>query len=354
MSKKNYIVSLFIPHLGCPNDCIFCNQRKITNYIEVVQKDEIRNEIRNKLANFPNKSQEDIQIAFYGGSFTGIEETAMIDYLKIANEFIEDGKVRSIRLSTRPDYIDKHILNILKEFNVETIELGVQSMLDSVLDSNLRCHYSQCVRTSSELIKSMGFSLGLQMMTGLYKSTTEMDLYTADELIKLQPDFVRIYPTLVIKNTMLETFTKINKYSPENLHDSVENCTKIYLKFINANIPVIRLGLLNTENIKQGEDVVAGAIHPNYRQLVEDNLYRKVVDYVLKNDNLEALEIHAKPNILNNFVGYNGENKKYFKEKYGLKIIKYSNSNNNFLVLDHINKIDINLENIFKNIEKEV
>ncbi|MDU4334786.1 MAG: radical SAM protein, partial [Finegoldia magna] len=126
MSKKNYIVSLFIPHLGCPNDCIFCNQRKITNYIEVVKKDEIRNEIKNQLANFPNKSQEDIQIAFYGGSFTGIEETAMVDYLKIANEFIEDGKVRSIRLSTRPDYIDKHILNILKEFNVETIELGVQ------------------------------------------------------------------------------------------------------------------------------------------------------------------------------------------------------------------------------------
>ena len=212
MSKKNYIVSLFIPHLGCPNDCIFCNQRKITNYIEVVKKDEIINEIRNQLANFPNKSQEDIQIAFYGGSFTGIEETAMIDYLKIANEFIEDGKVRSIRLSTRPDYIDKHILNILKEFKVETIELGVQSMVDSVLDSNLRCHDSKCVKTSSELIKSMGFSLGLQMMTGLYKSTTEMDLYTADELIKLQPDFVRIYPTLVIKNTMLETFTKINKY----------------------------------------------------------------------------------------------------------------------------------------------
>ena len=126
------------------------------------------------------------------------------------------------------------------------------------------------------------------------------------------------------------------------------------MKFINANIPVIRLGLLNTENIKQGEDVVAGAIHPNYRQLVEDNLYRKVIDYILKNENLETLEIHAKSNILNNFVGYNGENKKYFKEKYRLKTIKYSNSDKNFVVLDDINKIDINLENIFKNIEKEV
>lgn len=354
MSKKNYIVSLFIPHLGCPNDCIFCNQRKITNYVEVVKKDEIRDEIKSQLANFPDKSQEQIQIAFYGGSFTGIEESAMIDYLKIANEFIEDGKVRSIRLSTRPDYIDEHILNILKEFNVETIELGVQSMVNSVLDANLRCHNSSCVKISSKLIRSFGFKLGLQMMTGLYKSTSEMDMYTAEELIKLKPDFVRIYPTLVIKNTMLEIYTNKNKYIPENLHDSVENSTKIYLKFINANIPVIRLGLLNTDNIKEGEDVIAGAIHPNYRQLVEDNLYRKVVDYILRGNSPETLEIHVKPNILNNFVGYNGENKKYFSEKYGLKNIKYCNSDNNFLLINHTNKVDIDLKNIFINIEKEV
>ena len=353
MSKKNYIVSLFIPHLGCPNDCIFCNQRKITNYIEVVKKDEIRNEIRNQLANFPNKSQEDIQIAFYGGSFTGIEETAMIDYLKIANEFIEDGKVRSIRLSTRPDYIDEHILKILKEYNVETIELGVQSMVDSILDANLRCHDSNCVRIATKLIKSFGFELGLQMMTGLYKSTSDMDLYTADELIKLQPDFVRIYPTLVIKNTLLENYTQTNKYTPQSLDESVDNSTKIYLKFIEANIPVIRLGLLNTDNIKDGKDVVAGAIHPNYRQLVEDNLYRKVVDYVLENRKIQSLEIHVKPNILNNFVGFNKENKLYFTKKYGLKNIKFCNSDNNYFILDN-KRIDIDLNNIFKNIAKEV
>ena len=353
MSKKNYIVSLFIPHLVCPNDCIFCNQRKITNYVEVVQKDEIRNEIRNQLANFPNKSQEDIQIAFYGGSFTGIEETAMIDYLKIANEFIEDGKVRSIRLSTRPDYIDEHILKILKEYNVETIELGVQSMVDSILDANLRCHDSNCVRIATKLIKSFGFELGLQMMTGLYKSTSDMDLYTADELIKLQPDFVRIYPTLVIKNTLLENYTQTNKYTPQSLDESVDNSTKIYLKFIEANIPVIRLGLLNTDNIKDGKDVVAGAIHPNYRQLVEDNLYRKVVDYVLENRKIQSLEIHVKPNILNNFVGFNKENKLYFTKKYGLKNIKFCNSDNNYFILDN-KRIDIDLNNIFKNIAKEV
>ena len=353
MSKKNYIVSLFIPHLGRPNDCIFCNQRKITNYVEVVQKDEIRNEIRNQLANFPNKSQEDIQIAFYGGSFTGIEKTAMIDYLKIANEFIEDGKVRSIRLSTRPDYIDEHILKILKEYNVETIELGVQSMVDSILDANLRCHDSNCVRIATKLIKSFGFELGLQMMTGLYKSTSDMDLYTADELIKLQPDFVRIYPTLVIKNTLLENYTQTNKYTPQSLDESVDNSTKIYLKFIEANIPVIRLGLLNTDNIKDGKDVVAGAIHPNYRQLVEDNLYRKVVDYVLENRKIQSLEIHVKPNILNNFVGFNKENKLYFTKKYGLKNIKFCNSDNNYFILDN-KRIDIDLNNIFKNIAKEV
>ena len=153
---------------------------------------------------------------------------------------------------------------------------------------------------------------------------------------------------------MLETYTNKNKYIPENLHDSVENSTKIYLKFINANIPVIRLGLLNTDNIKEGEDVIAGAIHPNYRQLVEDNLYRKVVDYILEDNNPETLEIHVKPNILNNFVGYNRENKKYFLEKYGFKNIKYCNSDNNFILINHTNRVDIDLKNIFINIEKEV
>ena len=353
MSKKNYIVSLFIPHLGCPNDCIFCNQRKITNYVEVVQKEEIRNEINNQLSNFPDRSKNDIQIAFYGGSFTGIEESAMIEYLKIANKFIKAGKVKSIRLSTRPDYIDEHILKILKEYNIETIELGVQSMVDSVLDSNLRCHDSNCVRIATKLIKSFGFELGLQMMTGLYKSTSDMDLYTADELIKLQPDFVRIYPTLVIKNTLLENYTQTNKYTPQSLDESVDNSTKIYLKFIEANIPVIRLGLLNTDNIKDGKDVVAGAIHHNYRQLVEDNLYRKVVDYVLENRKIQSLEIHVKPNILNNFVGFNKENKLYFTKKYGLKNIKFCNSDNNYFILDN-KRIDIDLNNIFKNIAKEV
>lgn len=353
MSKKNYIVSLFIPHLGCPNDCIFCNQRKITNYVEIVKQEEIRNEINNQLSNFPDKSNDDIQIAFYGGSFTGIEESAMIEYLKIANEFIKAGNVKSIRLSTRPDYIDEHILNILKEYNVETIELGVQSMVDSVLDANLRCHDSNCVKSATKLIKSFGFELGLQMMTGLYKSSSDMDLYTADELIKLQPDFVRIYPTLVIKNTLLETYTKTNKYTPQNLDESVDNCTKIYLKFIAANIPVIRLGLLNTDNIKEGKDVVAGAIHPNFRQLVEDNLYRKVVDNVLENNKIQSLEIHVKGSVLNNFVGYNKENKLYLIKKYGLKNIKFCNSDNNYFVLDN-KRIDIDLNNIFKKIAKEV
>lgn len=345
MTKRNYIIPIFVPHLGCPNDCVFCNQVKITNQKTLVN-DKIRDEIRYHLDNFPEKRPY-TQIAFYGGSFTGIEREAMIKYLSIAKEFIEKNDVNSIRLSTRPDYIDEEILDILKAYGVKSIELGVQSMKDDILLLNLRGHDSKAVVKAAKLIKDYGFDLGLQMMTGLYKSTYEDDLYTADRLVELEADFVRIYPTLVIKDTVLETLMEKGLYKPKSLEEAIDESIKIYLKFINAKIPVIRLGLQNTDTIKEGEDVVGGPIHPAFRSLVEDRLYRKVLAYLIGDKKIESLEVFAESKILNYFVGTNKANKKYFLDEYGIKNISYKSSDANYILVDK-HRIDMDLEEIFK------
>ncbi|MDY6065012.1 MAG: radical SAM protein [Finegoldia sp.] len=348
MTKRNYIIPIFVPHMGCPNDCVFCNQVKITNQKDSVDADKIREDIEDQINNFP-RQRPYTQIAFYGGSFTGIDRDVMIKYLSVAKEFIGKGQVNSIRLSTRPDYINRETLNILKAYEVETIELGVQSMKDDILAANLRGHDSESVVIASKLIKDYGFKLGLQMMTGLYKSSYEDDLYTADRLIDLKADFVRIYPTLVIKDTALENLLKAGLYKAKTLEDAIDESMHIYLKFIKAKIPVIRIGLQNTDTIKEGEDVVAGPIHPAFRNLVEDRLYRDVLDYILESRQIESLEIHAKSDILNYFVGSKKSNKIYLMEKYKLSNISYKMADKNYLVIDGCRE-EIDLEEIFKSL----
>ena len=210
MNKCN-IIPIFVPHMGCPHDCIFCNQRKITNFVDVLDEVDIRRNIEQYISYFKNKTIP-IEIAFYGGSFTGLDKNLMISYLDIAKEYIDKGFVSSIRLSTRPDYINHEILDILKKYELKTIELGVQSITKSTLDLNNRGHDVECIYKSSTLIKKYDIKLGLQMMVGLYGDTFDMVINTAFELCKIKPDFVRIYPTLLIRDTELERLYYFKKY----------------------------------------------------------------------------------------------------------------------------------------------
>ena len=241
MNKCN-IIPIFVPHLGCPHDCIFCNQRKITNFIDALDEIDMRKNIEKYISYFKNKNIP-IEIAFYGGSFTGLDINLMISYLSIAKDYINKGLVNSIRLSTRPDYINKEILEVLVKYNVKTIELGIQSMTQSTLDLNNRGHNVDCVYEASSLIKEYGINLGLQMMVGLYGDTFETVLNTAFKLSKINPDFVRVYPTLTIKDTELERLYYMKKYIPMSLEDSIYLCKYVYILFEYYNIPVIRLGL---------------------------------------------------------------------------------------------------------------
>ena len=209
--KKEYIIPIFVPHLGCPNACVFCNQTKISGEQRQVRAKDVKDTIEYYLNNFKTNERE-IEVAFFGGSFTGIDVELQKELLEAAYEYIKEGKVNSIRISTRPDYISKDILKMLKKYNVKTIELGVQSANNYILEKAKRGHTFEDVKKASKLINRYGFRLGHQMMVGLPDSTMLDEINTAKALVKLKPKIVRIYPVLVIKGTQLEEDYKNGEY----------------------------------------------------------------------------------------------------------------------------------------------
>lgn len=322
--SKHYIIPIFVPHLGCPHDCIFCNQRKIASSITNVTAQEVESTIERYLSYFREDSF--IEVAFYGGSFTAIDIEVQKELLKVPLRYKNKGIIDEIRLSTRPDAIDNSILDHLKDYKVDTIELGVQSLDDEVLYKSGRGHTSIDVYRAVDLIKKHHFNLGLQMMVGLPGDSLSRSIKTAEEFINLKPDCVRIYPTLVIKDTYLEEMTLENKYKPLSLKEAVERCTPLLMSFYINNINVIRVGLQPTENIQLGKDVVDGPFHPAFKQLVEANIFRVILNESILINNMntqgETLEIFSSNKNISNIAGQKSENISYLKEKYGFKKIK--------------------------------
>lgn len=261
--KKEYVIPVFVPHLGCPNDCIFCNQKSISGQKKNITKEEAKKTIEDYLDNIKDKDGKK-EIAFFGGSFTGIDENIQEDLLQVAYEYIKNGQVDSIRISTRPDYINKEILKRLKKYKVKTIELGVQSANDYILKRANRGHDFKDVVKASKLIRWYGFNLGHQMMVGLPESTRNDEINTAKALIKLKPKMVRIYPVLVIRGTRLEQEYNEGIYEALTVVQAVETCKQLVRMFANKKIQVIRVGLQNTEEIcepgKKESEVVARSI----------------------------------------------------------------------------------------------
>lgn len=324
--KKEYIIPIFVPHLGCPNDCIFCNQKSISGQKKKVTKEETKKTIEYFLDNIKDKNSKK-EIAFFGGSFTGIDTNIQEDLLSIAYEYIQKGKIDSIRISTRPDYINKEILKRLKKYGVKTIELGVQSTNDYVLGRANRGHTFKDVKKASKLIRRYGFDLGHQMMVGLPESNRCDEINTAKELIKLRPKMVRIYPVLVIKGTRLEKEYNDGTYKPLSLVQAVETCKILVRMFTDKKIDVIRVGLQNTEEIsnpdEEQSEVVAGPFHPAFRQLVESNMwYDAIVGKIKKlNAKVQEVEVTVNPIDVNNVVGHKRENIEKLKEIYEVNLI---------------------------------
>lgn len=324
--KKQYIIPIFVPHLGCPNDCIFCNQKSISGQKENMTKEKAK-KIIEKYINAIQTKDASIEIAFYGGSFTAIEPEKQIELLEVANGYIKQGKVESIRISTRPDCIDKETLKRLKKYKVKTIELGVQSANDYILKKANRGHTFEDVKKASKMIRWNGFQLGHQMMVGLPESTRIDEINTAKALIKLKPKMVRIYPVLVVKDTKLEKDYKNGIYEPLPLVQAVEICKQLVRIFADKKIDVIRIGLQNTEEITnpQGEksQVVAGPYHPAFRQLVEAGMWYDAIVEKIKKLNVKVKEVQVTVNPIdaNNVIGHKKENVIKLKETYDVDLI---------------------------------
>lgn len=267
MSLTHSNISIFVPHIGCPNKCSFCNQRYITGANKAPRAEDVDKAVAAAIGGRAFKS-ETAEIAFFGGSFTAINRSYMTDLLKAAAKYVDNGTVKGIRISTRPDAIDDEILTLLKEYRVTSIELGAQSMNDRVLRMNNRGHTSGDVVRASRLIKQYGFELGLQMMTGLYADNDASALKTAAKLIELKPATVRIYPTIVLKDTDLAALYSDRIYKPQTLFEAVNLAARLYKLFCDNGIKVIRLGLHSIEE----DAYIAGPWHPAFSELCQSEI----------------------------------------------------------------------------------
>lgn len=313
--KKHAIIPVFIPHRGCPNDCVFCNQKKITARQGDVTAEDLINTIEIYMSTLSEMNLECIELSFYGGSFTGLTINEQNRYLKIAKEYKDNSVIDKIHLSTRPDYIDEEILDNLKSYGVDAIELGVQSFDDEVLLQSNRGHTSKAVYEACDLIKSYGFTLGIQLMAGLPGDSRESCIYSARETAKIKPELARIYPTLIIDDTELLEMYRRGEYTPLSLEEAVSISKEMYLILEEAGINIMRVGLKSTDIINEKGALTGDTFHPAFRQLVEGEIARDRIEKQLKESDTDITVI-SSPRDVSNAVGHNGCNRKYFKEKY--------------------------------------
>ena len=328
-------IPIFIPHLGCPNQCVFCNQRTISGVSEFSAV-EVVPIIENALSTVG--VDDEVEIAFFGGSFTGIDRDLMIELLEIAHGYIKDGRVKSIRCSTRPDYIDQEILEILKKYGVKTIELGLQSTSEDVLKMSKRGHNFEAESKSCRLIVENGFDLVGQMMIGLPLSNREREIETARFIVSAGAVGARIYPTVVFRETELCQMTLDGRYTPLSLDEAVERSALALEVFLDAGVKVIRIGLQSGENLDSDKSYVAGPNHSALGELVIGEVYYNKISKKLLDSNLsgdENISILVSKGYLSKAIGQNKKNK--------LRLLK-KHRNISFLQADDIPEYEVSVK----------
>jgi len=310
-------IPIFIPELACPHQCVFCDQAKIIGLNTIPKPNEISKIVETNLTTMDENRI--IDIAFFGGSFTGIPFELQEEYLKEAFSFIKANRISGIRLSTRPDYIDVQRLELLKKYGVTTIELGAQSTNDNVLIKSGRGHSFKDIQNASKLILDYGFKLGLQMMIGLPGDTFETAMQTANDIIELGANNTRIYPTLVIKGTALEKLYNNGIYQPLSLEVAVNWSKEILRTFEKNNITILRVGLHPSEELVDGKSLIAGPFHPSFKEMVMTEIWNDIILGNLNQAKSKNLIIKVNSKQLNYAVGYKGKNKNQLLAK-GIKV----------------------------------
>ena len=316
---RYYNIPIFIPELACPHRCVFCNQNRISGATDIPSPGEVPGIVETKLQYMAPDSH--INIAFFGGSFTGIPTEQQQEYLQAAQRFIESGRVQGIRISTRPDYIDTEILEMLKTYKVTCVELGAQSFDSEVLQRSERGHTAEDIIRASQLIKEYDIELGLQMMIGLPGDTRAKAIMTARQIIGCKASNTRIYPALVIRDTPMEQLYNAGEYTPLTLEEAIDWTKDILPVFESNGVQVLRVGLHPSEELISETSLVAGPFHVSFKELVLSAIWRDRFDEGLP-QKPGKLTVRVAQSQLSNAVGYHSSNKNYLKEKYGWIQIK--------------------------------
>lgn len=319
---KHSNIAIFVPHIGCPRQCSFCNQHTITGGAKAPAPQYVEETCATAAAHLKERAAT-AQIAFFGGSFTAVPRDYMLSLLKPAHEAVKRFGFAGIRCSTRPDAIDEEILEILAEHSVTAIELGAQSMSDEVLAKNRRGHTALQTEQAARLINSHRFELGLQMMTGLYGDTDETAMLTAEKIIELNPKTARIYPTVVLPHTMLAELYSSGEYKPQTLDEAVDLCAKLLPKFENAGVQVIRMGLHAENDVEQSR--LAGPYHPAFRELVESRIFLNELLPALAGHTNESVTTYVNPKTISVALGERKSNLNKL-EKLGYNIVFKQNN----------------------------
>ena len=322
MKRRPLIIPVFVPQAGCKYRCVYCDQATISGVSQPSwNPSSLRQHVQSHLGcnrRFP------VQVAFYGGSFTLLPEKQQRFFLESVQDFLGAGQVQSLRLSTRPDAIHPENLRFLRSMGVKTIELGVQSLSDRVLIASGRAHSSRKVHEASLLLQEKGFAVGLQLMPGLPEDNRNTFLRTVQESIALQPDFVRLYPTVVITGTPLENLYRRGNYRPLSLREAVDWCKDAKQLFDHAAIPIIRMGLQPTVSLETPGRIVAGPYHPAFGQLVKSAIWEERISPILTDARRHSrhLRIHAAPHQLADIRGHRNSNLRKWLEVLQLASLK--------------------------------
>lgn len=315
---RHATIPVFVPHLACPNNCVFCNQKRISGTVEPIK--DIDGFLENAVSILDDRFTE-VDIAFFGGSFTGIGDDEMRRYLSAAKRIREkSGRITGIRLSTRPDYINDHILDILGEYGVTNVELGSQSMCDDVLAASGRGHTASDTVMASKLIRDRGITLGLQMMTGLPGDSYEKDILTAERIISCNPGEVRIYPCVVVRDTDLEEMYLRGQFVPQTVDEAAELCVTLEDMFSNHGIKVLRMGLHSSDLVRDNS-VVAGPFHPAFGEIVAQKRFlQKEISLISVSDSGSEIQMFVHTGELSKAVGQRRCNIQELEARFGIRI----------------------------------